>query len=109
MAGSDDAALATEATVVRAVGAAAAVYTDDAMEGTARREVAAPTCGKERGRGRWAQNVVGTVPRRLLTMVFLARRKEPGRCLHQESRGRRTWVSAARAARLRAACCIGET
>ena len=28
--------------------------------------------------------------------------------LHK-SRGRRTWVSAARAARLRAACCIGET
>ena len=40
------------------------------MEGTARREVAAPTCGKERGRGRWAQNVMGTVPRRRVTMVI---------------------------------------
>jgi hypothetical protein len=81
LAGSDALATeATEATAVRAVGAAAAaaaVYTEDAMEGTARREVAAPTCGTERRRGRWAQNVGAYV----MTIAFLGRQKRPGRCL----------------------------
>jgi hypothetical protein len=82
LAGSDEALAteATEATAVRAVGAAAAaaaVYTEDAMEGTARREVAAPTCGTERRRGRWAQNVGAYV----MTIAFLGRQKRPGRCL----------------------------
>ena len=60
------------------------------MEGTARREVAAPTCGTERRRGRWAQNVGAHV----VTIAFLGRQKRPGRCLLQRSHAMDAPVSA---------------